>query len=67
MVKIFQNEQTLLNDGMAFLPFDMGDKTDAAGIVFISRIVQTLRLHSVLHCFRLNSKDSAVQQQFQPK
>ncbi|HWU98872.1 MAG TPA: hypothetical protein VN114_10190 [Oxalicibacterium sp.] len=67
MVEVFQNEQTLLNDGMAFLPFNMSDETNATGVMFISRIVQTLRVHSLLHCFSMSLKDSAPQQQIQPE
>jgi len=37
MGEILQDEQALLNDGMAFMAFDMGDKTDAAGIMLVGR------------------------------
>jgi hypothetical protein len=30
---------------MTLFTFDVGDKTDAASVMFIGRIVQTLRVH----------------------
>ena len=44
MGQIDQNLQPLLNDGMAFLAFDIGDETDAAGIMFVAAIVKALIL-----------------------
>jgi hypothetical protein len=67
MVDIFEDEQTLLNNRMALLAFDVGDKTYATSIMFISRIVQTLRMHSLLHYFSMSLKDSAEHSQFQPQ
>jgi hypothetical protein len=32
---------------MAFLAFDMSDKTNATGVVFVAWVVHTLRVHSV--------------------
>ena len=51
VIEVLQDQQTLFDDRMAFLALDMGDETDAAGIVFIGRVVHTLRVHSLLHCF----------------
>ena len=39
MFEIFQNQQPLLDDGVAFLVLDMGNKTDATGVMFIGRVV----------------------------
>jgi hypothetical protein len=33
---------------MALVAFDVGDKTDATGIMFVGWVVQTLRLHAFL-------------------
>jgi hypothetical protein len=44
MFKVLQNLQALLNDGMALLVLDMGDKAYAAGVVFVCRVVKTLAL-----------------------
>jgi hypothetical protein len=35
VIEVFQDQQTLFNDRMALVALDMGDETDAAGIVFI--------------------------------
>ena len=42
--QVLQDQQALLDDGVAFLAFDVGDKADAAGIVFVGGVVQTLWL-----------------------
>jgi hypothetical protein len=42
MVQIFENFQTLLNNRMAFMPLDVGHKTDATGIVLVRTGVQTV-------------------------
>jgi hypothetical protein len=42
MGQVFQDLQTLLDDGMAFAALDMGDKSDATGVVFVGRVVQSL-------------------------
>jgi hypothetical protein len=47
VIEVFQDQQTLFHNGMALVALDMGDETDAAGIVFIGRIVQTLRFHGL--------------------
>ncbi len=49
MVYILQDEQTLLDDLVALLPFDMRNKTDAAGIMFVSGIIETLLLRCAMH------------------
>ena len=44
VIQIFQNQQPLVDDRMAFLAFDMRHETDAAGIVLIGPIVKPLLL-----------------------
>jgi hypothetical protein len=39
MVEVFQDQQTLLDDRVAFLAFDVGDETDAASVVLVLWIV----------------------------
>ena len=46
VIEIFQDQQALLDDGVALVALDVGDETDAAGIVFIGRVVQTLGNHA---------------------
>ena len=43
VVEIFENLQPLLNDLVAFLALDVGDEADAAGVMLVLRVVQTLR------------------------
>jgi hypothetical protein len=45
VIEVLQDQQTLFHDRVALVALDVGDETDAAGIVFIGRIVQTLRFH----------------------
>ena len=45
VIEVFQDQQALFHDGVALVALDVGDETDAAGIVFIGRIVQTLGFH----------------------
>jgi hypothetical protein len=42
MGEILENIQTLLDDLMAFVPLDMGYEADAAGVMFIGRVIQPL-------------------------
>ena len=42
MVEVVQDAQALLDDLVALLALDMGDEADAASVVFIGRVVQTL-------------------------
>jgi len=42
VVEVFQDQQTLFNDTVALLVLDMGNETDAAGILFVGRVVQAL-------------------------
>jgi F420-0:gamma-glutamyl ligase len=42
MIKIAKNEQALADDLVGFAALDMGDKTNAAGVVFVSGIVEAL-------------------------
>jgi hypothetical protein len=52
--EVFQDLQALLDNRVGLLALDMGNKTDAAGIVFVGRVIQavsqivgqTMRLHS---------------------
>ena len=48
VVDVFQDHQTLFDDRVALVAFDVGDETDATGVVFIGWVVQTLRLHAIL-------------------
>jgi len=43
MVEIFQNRQALLDDGMRFLAFDVRNEADTAAVMFVCRVIQTLR------------------------
>ncbi len=52
VIQVFQDQQALLNDGMALLTLNVGDETDATGVVFVGRVVQTLPSvcwHSRIH------------------
>jgi hypothetical protein len=49
VVDILQNQQTLFDNGVALVALDMGDESDATGVVFIGWIVQTLGFHDALH------------------
>ncbi len=40
--QIFQNEEAIANDLVRLLALHMGDEADAAGIVFVARIIETL-------------------------
>ena len=40
MVEIDQDLQAALDDVVRFSPFDIGDETDAAGIMLVARIVE---------------------------
>jgi hypothetical protein len=42
MGKVAQDRQTLLDDRVGFPAFDMGHEADAARVVFVIRVVQTL-------------------------
>ena len=42
MVQIYQHRQRLLHEGMRALPLDIDDKADAAGVMLIPRVVETL-------------------------
>jgi hypothetical protein len=42
VIEIFQDQQTLLDDAMTFLAFEMGYKTHAASVVLVGWVVQTL-------------------------
>ncbi len=43
VVEVLENLQALLDDLVAFLALDVSDEADAAGVVFVLRVVQTLR------------------------
>ena len=64
VVQVLQDQQALLDDRMALVALDMGDETDAAGIVFIGGIVQTLGNHEASpQLFRgVKAENSAMQQ-----
>jgi hypothetical protein len=49
VIQVLQDHQTLFNNRVAPVALDVGDETDAAGIVFIGGIVQTLGNHEGLH------------------
>ncbi|WP_295006999.1 hypothetical protein [uncultured Dechloromonas sp.] len=42
MVDIFEDQQTLLDDIVALLAFDMSNKAHAASVVLVGWVVQTL-------------------------
>ena len=42
--RFFEDQQALLDDGMALLVLDMGDEADAAGVVLVGGVVETLAL-----------------------
>jgi hypothetical protein len=42
MIQILQDQQTLLNNRVALLAFDMGDKAQTTGIVLVGRVVHPL-------------------------
>jgi hypothetical protein len=42
--EVFQNQQPLLDDGVALLVLDMGDETYATGVVLVGRVLKTLAL-----------------------
>jgi hypothetical protein len=44
MFEVLQDLQALLDDGVAFLVLDMGDKADAAGVALVFGVVETLAL-----------------------
>ena len=44
MVEVFKNLQRILDDGVAFLTTDMGDKTHAARVVLIGIGIETVFL-----------------------
>ena len=50
VIEILQDQQALFDDRMALFPLDMRDETDATGIVFMGRVVQTLGVHSAAPC-----------------
>jgi hypothetical protein len=43
VVEVFQDFQALLDDLVAFLALDVSDEADAAGVMLVLRVVQTLR------------------------
>jgi hypothetical protein len=42
MIEILQNLKGIGDDGVRFLPLHVTDKADAAGVMLVSRIVETL-------------------------
>ena len=42
MIKITKDEQPLTDDLVGFAAFNMGDKANAAGVVFVSGVVEAL-------------------------
>jgi hypothetical protein len=44
MFEVFQDFQALLDDGVALLVLDMGNKADAAGVTLVFGVVETLAL-----------------------
>ncbi len=42
VIQVFQDLQTLLDDCVAFLALDMGHEADAAGVMFVLRVIQAL-------------------------
>jgi hypothetical protein len=56
MVEVDEDLQTLAHDGVAFGALYMGDKADAACVVFVVRVVQAL---SRRHRHRASPKERA--------
>jgi hypothetical protein len=54
--QVLQYLQPLLHDGMGLFALDMGDKTDAAGIVFVGWIVKSLGEGRLIHVLPLGKK-----------
>ncbi len=42
VIEIYQDLQAALDNVVRFSPFDIGDETDAAGVMFVARIVKSL-------------------------
>ena len=51
VTEVFQDRQGIVDDAVLFFPLYIGNDTDAAGIVFIRRIVQALRARQIAHFF----------------
>jgi hypothetical protein len=45
VIQVFQDQQALLDDGVAFIALDVSDESNATGVMFIGRVVQTLGNH----------------------
>ncbi len=62
VVQVQQDLQALLNDGMTFLAFDVGDKAHTASVMLVPRIVQTLcRRHSHQPAFSTHSSTTLAE------
>ena len=49
MIEIAQNLQALFNDPVALLTLDMGNETNAAGIMLATGVIEALRLGCFAH------------------
>jgi len=56
MRKINEDLNPLLDDLMALLSANAGDKTDSAGVVLVRRIIQTLRRRQTVFCLPVLQK-----------
>ena len=56
MRKINEDLNPLLDDLMALLTPNAGDKTDSAGVVLVRRIIQTLRRRQTVFCLPVLQK-----------
>ena len=54
VIQVFQDQQALFDDGVSLLAFDMGNEPHAAGVVFVSGVVQTLLLRYCLLYYRIH-------------
>ncbi len=49
VIQVFQDLQTLLDNVVTLLPLDVRNEADAAGVVFVGRVVQALPFNSIHH------------------
>jgi hypothetical protein len=75
VVQIFQNLESVLDNGVALLTPDMGHKTHAASVVLLGAGIQTVvlevfdfgsRCHGALLKMTVDRENTATQQKCQP-
>jgi len=60
VIEVFQDREPLLDDLMGFPALDMGDKTHAARIAFMARVIESLGTGRVVQALPLESKQAAA-------